>query len=357
MWPSRRRGFQRRSHMGLMLLFIQLCQAGFDRIPPVTLGTIALNVAVYLGMIHQFFKQQIPHPLEICAGVVQVWHHRDYWRIIEATFHHANDWHLYYNMVSFLWKGMWLERKIGSVRFLYMIGVFTVLVNTVMLYLNYFVALILNDPSYINQCALGFSGVVFAVKVVTTHMMPRSTSMIMGFIPVNSRFACWLELLLIQVLIPNASFTGHLAGILVGLAYVQETLRRIVEWPLAAFTRPAYAGPSYTYYSGTTSSTASSAWAADDANVYTGGLDENEQIRRATEESLREQNYPARERLYPDLSSEMNGRAREVPSAPPGEQDHEQPHPYGWNIPNSTSLDQDDIRRRRLEHFSNISRR
>ncbi|CAK8678612.1 rhomboid-related protein 4-like isoform X3 [Clavelina lepadiformis] len=308
-------------------------------------------------MIHQFFKQQIPHPLEICAGVVQVWHHRDYWRIIEATFHHANDWHLYYNMVSFLWKGMWLERKIGSVRFLYMIGVFTVLVNTVMLYLNYFVALILNDPSYINQCALGFSGVVFAVKVVTTHMMPRSTSMIMGFIPVNSRFACWLELLLIQVLIPNASFTGHLAGILVGLAYVQETLRRIVEWPLAAFTRPAYAGPSYTYYSGTTSSTASSAWAADDANVYTGGLDENEQIRRATEESLREQNYPARERLYPDLSSEMNGRAREVPSAPPGEQDHEQPHPYGWNIPNSTSLDQDDIRRRRLEHFSNISRR
>jgi len=79
-------------------------------------------------------------------------------RLLEATFHHADDWHLYYNMVSFLWKGMFLERKMGSKKFLLMLGAFTALVNVVMLYINYTAARLFSDPSYIGQCAIGFSG-------------------------------------------------------------------------------------------------------------------------------------------------------------------------------------------------------
>ena len=66
-----------------------------------------------------------------------------------------------------------------------------------------------------------FAGVIFALKVVTTYLLPPGTTYIMGFVPVNSRYACWAELLVIQLMVPNASFLGHLAGILVGLAFVK----------------------------------------------------------------------------------------------------------------------------------------
>ena len=72
------------------------------------------------------------------------------------------------------------------------------------------------------------AGVIFALKVLTTHYTPAGTQYIMGF-PVPSRYACWAELLLIQLLVPRASFTGHLAGILVGLAFVKGPLKPILD--------------------------------------------------------------------------------------------------------------------------------
>lgn len=44
-----------------------------------------------------------------------------------------------------------------------------------------------------------------------------------------SRWACWIELVVIQLIVPRASFTGHLAGILVGLAYVKGPLKSIMD--------------------------------------------------------------------------------------------------------------------------------
>ena len=70
---------RRRGNFGLMLLFLELMQFGFDRIPPVTLGAIAFNVAVFLGIVHPLLNRKYPHPLEICVGVNQVWPTGEYW--------------------------------------------------------------------------------------------------------------------------------------------------------------------------------------------------------------------------------------------------------------------------------------
>jgi rhomboid domain-containing protein 1 len=88
---------------------------------------------------------------------------------------------------------------------------------------------VLDDPSYLYTCAAGFSGVIFALKVLTTYELPHETSMVMGILPVPMRYACWAELILIQLLVPNASFTGHLAGIIVGLLYVKGPLKPIMN--------------------------------------------------------------------------------------------------------------------------------
>ena len=64
--------------------------------------------------------------------------------------------------------------------------------------------------------------------MLATHYTPTHMQRIFG-IPVPSAWACWIELVLIQLLVPNASFTGHLAGILVGLAYVKGPLKTFMD--------------------------------------------------------------------------------------------------------------------------------
>ena len=51
-------------------------------------------------------------------------------------------------------------------------------------------------------------GVIFALKVITTHMLPSGIHYVMGMFPVPSRYAVWAELGIIQLLVPNASFLG-----------------------------------------------------------------------------------------------------------------------------------------------------
>ena len=81
----------------------------------------------------------------------------------------------------------------------------------------------LKDPSYLDQCAVGFSSVIFALKVLV-----NSDSLASIF-----DLSAWSELLIIQLLVPNASFIGHLAGILAGVAYVWgAALFRVALKPL-----------------------------------------------------------------------------------------------------------------------------
>lgn len=219
--------FQRRRRapgIGLLFLVSQLYNIGFNRIPPVTLSFIGINVAVYLGLLNN-----LPSLGNACISAHHVWFNGDWKRLVLAAFYHLDDFHLYYNMASFVWKGMSLEGRMGSRKFLYILSVFTVLTHAVLVGLDLTLANITEDPSYIYTCAAGFSGVIFALKVLTTYDLPSGVSMVMGMFPVPMRWACWVELLLIQLLVPNASFTGHLAGILVGLMYVKGPLKYVMD--------------------------------------------------------------------------------------------------------------------------------
>lgn len=57
-----------------------------------------------------------------------------------------------------------------------------------------------------------FSGVLFALKVLTTHLEGGSHSYIHGM-AVPTKYAVWIELVVIHILVPRASFIGHLAGL------------------------------------------------------------------------------------------------------------------------------------------------
>ncbi|XP_064639136.1 rhomboid-related protein 4-like [Lineus longissimus] len=397
MFRGRNRGTQG-GGLAIMLLAYQLMQVGFDRIPPVTLAAILGQVLVFLKLI------DIPWPSldDVCISSNQVWNRGDWTRLILGVFHHADQWHLYYNMSSFLWKGINLERKLGSGYFAFLLAVFTVLQSTILVAVNMLLGnYIMNDASYLSQCAVGFSGVLFALKVLTTYDLPPGIQYIMG-IPIHSRLAVWAELAFIQVIAPNASFTGHLSGILLGLLYVKGPLKFVMKEFYSIISSTASGRPhqAYTFHSSGTSGrraenlqqesmpTQSGGMPATPTRrserlrhqspgrdqtpghlgrnyaAYTGGLTEDEQLARAMNESLQQSQSnnaappqtataptaPPEPPSYDSLYGESNGipQAR-IPPPPPG---YEGAGSSLNDIPTVTQpLSNDDIRKRRLRRF------
>lgn len=213
---------RRPGSIGAFLLASQLFNVGFNNIPPVTLILICAQAAIYLRLI------DIPwSTMEMCVSSELVWHRKQWRRLFLSPFEHADDMHLYYNMVSFMWKGRSLERKYGTKKFTVIVAAFSILCSVVYVALSELAFHIFDDYSYTKSCAVGFSAVIFALKVLTTRHSSQYTY-VYG-IPVPGKYAYWLELLLIQALVPNASFVGHLAGILVGLAYTKGPLKAILK--------------------------------------------------------------------------------------------------------------------------------
>ncbi|XP_052784201.1 rhomboid-related protein 4-like [Mya arenaria] len=302
-----RGGRRRGQNFGILLLGMQMMNFGFDKIPPVTLISIIGQVAIFLGFgdLDRWFGSV----RDVCISTHLVVSQRQWSRLLLGTLVHASDMHLYFNMVSLLWKGSMLERKFQSPYFAYMLAVFTFLSSGLLVALNWLMATVFDDYSYNLTCAVGFSGVIFALKVLTVHYSPRGLHYALGFIPVPSRYIYWLELGLIQIIYPNASFTGHLAGILVGVLYIKGPLKMIMD----GFMSPE---PSYTYTQGTTNRQPTGRGYTTGRRSermyedYTGGLSEEEQIRRATQQSQQENYRPnGEERLYPDLDDLRRRRA------------------------------------------------
>uniref|UniRef100_K7G0W9 Rhomboid domain containing 1 n=1 Tax=Pelodiscus sinensis TaxID=13735 RepID=K7G0W9_PELSI len=311
---------------GLLLLLAQVFQVGLENIPPVTLGTLGLNVFLFL-------KPLKPLP-NVCISVDQGYYQKDWQRLLLAPIHHVDDWHLYFNMVSLLWKGIKLERKLGSLFFGYIIAVFSVLIGIVYMVLEFALAGLLNDPSYRVNCAVGFSGVLFALKVLSNHHHPGRISNIMG-IRVSSKYACWLELVAIHLCTAGTSFAGHLAGILVGLMYTLGPLKMLMKatadfyslssGPVGGFSYFNGSARQRDYYSGFSRHSSYPYNTRGDYDMYTGGLTEDEQFEMALRNSLHDRGFSAGTH-----SSERR--------------------PYGFWFP-SEQLSEEEMRRQRLNRF------
>lgn len=321
---------------GVMLLFYQMLGIiGINSIPPVTLTLVGLQVAIFLRL----FKLPWHKLSGVCISFYNVVYKGEYSRLLFSALEHVDDWHLYYNMISFILKGQSLERRFGSLKFLYITAVFTVLSNVMYLILARLAGEI--DERFETQCAVGFSGVLFALKMLTTYFDSNDSHYIMGLpILIPARYAVWAELILIQILVPNVSFLGHLAGALVGLAYVMGPLKLVMNFiysTVSAILHPSvptsrqertpqfepraeptghYRDPRFSEY-------------------IPPGMSEEEQLRQATEASLYENstNRPEVHHQAPYPTAPMSN-LENIPPPPPG-----------------LYPDLSEMRRRRLEHF------
>ncbi|KAJ9574519.1 hypothetical protein L9F63_008313, partial [Diploptera punctata] len=172
---------------------------------------------------------------EVCISAEAIIKQRDYRRLFLSIVEHGSDMHLYYNMISFLVKGRSLERRYGSTNFAFLLVMISALTSAMYVGLGAGLAKFLQDDYYMMSCAIGFSGVIFALKVLTSSEQPNGSEYIAGmWIP--KKYAAWVELLIIHLLVPNASFMGHLAGILAGLVYTSTPIGTIMDEFIVSIT-------------------------------------------------------------------------------------------------------------------------
>uniref|UniRef100_A0A914VWW8 Peptidase S54 rhomboid domain-containing protein n=1 Tax=Plectus sambesii TaxID=2011161 RepID=A0A914VWW8_9BILA len=150
---NRRQG----SNYGVILLLYTLF-ANNDYLPPVTLGAIVLQVAIYLGFIPPLDPS---NTYQLCVQPSRILNKGEWWRLLAPTLMHGDDMHLYFNMVSLLWKGRRLERHLGSKRFLLTLVIFSVLTSLTMVGMSVGIEEYAGMRSWnlMQQCAVGFSAI------------------------------------------------------------------------------------------------------------------------------------------------------------------------------------------------------
>lgn len=184
-------------------------------LPLVTMCTIAL-----LWLIHVFrlITGQIPtseyslaHPLHVPAEA---------YRVFTGALLHADGLHVTLNTLALSSIGPKLESAFGSVAFLYLQVMCTVLCSLAfvgILAVSSFVAV--DDGKWTMQQTVGYSGCLFALFVIEAELTEADPPLVLfGRFALPKRLMPWAMLLFIQILIPNASFMGHLSGALVGFA-------------------------------------------------------------------------------------------------------------------------------------------
>ena len=182
-----------------------------DFLPVATLGLLGVNAFIFLGTVGRRVEPYCISAAKLLRG--------DSWRVLYTnTFVHADQMHLYYNSLSFLHKATQLEGALGTAHLLLLIALCCALTPAYYILLEVVGARLLPALISTRDCAVGFSGVIFALKVICQHLFPQDGS-VMG-ITMPSHLLAWGELVAISLVTPNASFVGHLAGILAGLTVV-----------------------------------------------------------------------------------------------------------------------------------------
>lgn len=144
---------------------------------------------------------------------------------------------------------MQLETAMGSAEFASMIAALLALSQGMTLMLSRSLLLLFDyERAYYNEYSVGFSGVLFAMKVVLNSQSENYTSVYGVIVP--AQYAAWAELVLVQLFVPGVSFLGHLGGILAGLLYLRlrgnnsgsdplsmliKGLTGALNWPLKFF--------------------------------------------------------------------------------------------------------------------------
>ncbi|XP_074081453.1 rhomboid-related protein 4-like isoform X2 [Macrotis lagotis] len=177
--------------------------------PQATVGTMILIISLFLW--------PLVDPRKICLSLDPA--NRWWLLLLLAPVHHESPWHLACNVVGLWMTGRRLEQSVGTGLLLVLMSSATLFTGFLHLAFNLAKEVTLQERCRRADCALGFSGVLFAMQV-----MSSSESFLVG-----NLLLCLAESVVASCFTPKVSFSGHLAGVLVGLVYRSGPLRDLSQ--------------------------------------------------------------------------------------------------------------------------------
>ncbi|GAB5358263.1 hypothetical protein AAMO2058_000442700 [Amorphochlora amoebiformis] len=148
---------------------------------------------------------------------------KELWRFFSASYAHVHPLHLVFNMAS-LWNASIMEVYLGHMiyaKYTFILVVLSMATVTVFYYvmIRYF-----ERPHYRHLYSLGYSCVVFGWMMIQCEYFGGHMSYFGLVIP--ARLSPFLALIITSIIVPRASFIGHLSGIIIG----ELISRGVFDW-------------------------------------------------------------------------------------------------------------------------------
>lgn len=124
--------------------------------------------------------------------------------------------HIGMNMMSTMAIGSSLEKRIGTLTMATTILWGIQLTSSIYTFISWLLYMTIGYEKLMLQHSVGFSGVIFQLAVLEANLSPDRTRSVFGFINVSSKMYPWALLVILQFIMPQISFLGHLSGILIG---------------------------------------------------------------------------------------------------------------------------------------------
>jgi len=124
--------------------------------------------------------------------------------------------HIGMNMMSTMAIGAMLEKEIGTLMMGITISWGILLTSFIYVFISWFLFVAFGYEQMMLQHSVGFSGVIFQLSVLESSLSPNRTRSVFGVFQVSSKMYPWALLVVLQFIMPQISFLGHLSGILIG---------------------------------------------------------------------------------------------------------------------------------------------
>ncbi|RWR85436.1 rhomboid protein Panut_RBL15 [Cinnamomum micranthum f. kanehirae] len=198
-------------------------------VPFITSGVVIVCGVIYLVCLLVGYDSFF----EICFLPSAVISRFQVYRIYTSILFHGSLLHVLFNMLALVPLGSELERIMGSLRLLHVI--FLLATSNAILHL--LIALVVahnpvhSDAYLMNECAIGFSGIIFSMIVMETSLSGVQSRSVFGLFSVPAKWYAWILLVVFQILMTNVSLLGHLCGILSGFAYTYGFFNYLLPGP------------------------------------------------------------------------------------------------------------------------------
>lgn len=192
-------------------------------LPPL-FTTCALSLCVLVYFLQVF---AVAPPLSaVCIAPSAVVTRFQVYRFLFAPFFHSGIFHILFNGIALYFLGSDFERGVGTLAALYTtLIVFVPAIGACHVAVAYLFDA-LAGTTLRNNCAIGISGILFALIVISVQF--TETVSFFGLFELPANVYPFFLLVVLSLLSPGLSFVGHLSGILVGYGLISGFFIRIV---------------------------------------------------------------------------------------------------------------------------------